>query len=167
MAPPLDEEYAATVDEETTEAHLAPEEVSIANLAAQSSSEAAMVTVGPQGPSAPGPQGPAGPAGPAGPQGNRGVGIRSIDNPEGLPFASIAYDDNTFALLPLPVGPAGEDGTDGTNGTNGADGASGVVTNPHGTNANAARIPGSINHWIGTATPTNALPTDFWTRRNI
>lgn len=70
-------------------------------------------------------------------------------------------------------GDKGDKGDPGVAGTNGAAGAAGtnglpgIVTNSHGTNGNAARIAGAINHWVGSATPVNAVPTDFWTPKDI
>lgn len=97
-----------------------------------------------QGP--PGPPGPAGPAGqsvtgPPGPKGGKGdTGPQGRQGDPGLPGG------------PGPAGPAG---------------IAGIVPNPHGADPNVARIPGAINHWIGTATPIHAEPWDFITRRNL
>lgn len=45
----------------------------------------------------------------------------------------------------------------------GPQGPSGMVVVNHGTNGATARPAGvPVVYWIGTATPANALPYDFW-----
>lgn len=66
-----------------------------------------------------------------------------------------------------PVGPAGADGVPGAAGAEGPAGPAGVVIVNHGTNASVVRPSSPMVHWVGTATPTNAIATDFWTKVNM
>ena len=43
----------------------------------------------------------------------------------------------------------------------------GIVVVSHGTNSTVDRPNATVVHWVGTSTPDNALPTDFWSRINI
>lgn len=46
-------------------------------------------------------------------------------------------------------------------------GASTLVNVNHGSNPTEARPNSVLVHWIGVATPANALPHDFWTAVNL
>jgi hypothetical protein len=66
-------------------------------------------------------------------------------------------------------GPPGDDGPPGPPGDDGPPGADSTVPGPaaveivnHGTDPNVARPDFVVVYWIGTATPVNALDTDWW-----
>lgn len=71
-----------------------------------------------------------------------------------------------WADLPVISGPAGEPGPAGGPGADGPAGPPGVEVVKHGSNANVARPSTALVYWVGTATPANALATDWWLPEN-
>lgn len=46
-------------------------------------------------------------------------------------------------------------------------GVTGIAIVHHGTNASVVRPSSPVVYWLGTATPTNAQPYDFWEAANL
>lgn len=53
--------------------------------------------------------------------------------------------------------------TGGISGGDPTPGDPGIVVVEHGTDDSVARPTATIVHWVGSADPLNAEPTDFWT----